>query len=405
MKLPFFRKKQKSQIVAQKFNNQNDNSEVALLTFEGNIRDQIIEKLNGNLFTKGSYIENGGKISSKNILSMIGIGAGSLGASTVASTQLFMATANPATLMTIGNGVGSAVMEAGRIVAQAPFIAATGAVIPVIAPLIAFQAISTIAIMSEFATINKKLDDIKAVIDRSIQRNEATEIGTIISAFNRLKDIEDQFSNSNQFTNEMLIRLYLLENSINPIFERYKYLYSSQKINETTTSDDLKFKKMDAYFAIMSSMLDMRIDLLRLKVTIQEDPSYMSESAIRFSEKIAFYNKLWGEIKDNSEEIKDISTKMSDTINQMSWWQKNFSILGRREEREDLEKKSAEFGRESENFKTMLNDDIKKAQELSDDMKKNLKSSKMNLIYWKDENGEHSYYTDDLLIGQETKLE
>ena len=38
-----------------------------------------------------------------------------------------MATANPATLVTLGSGVGSAVMGAGTIVAHLPFIAVANA--------------------------------------------------------------------------------------------------------------------------------------------------------------------------------------------------------------------------------------------------------------------------------------
>jgi hypothetical protein len=394
--LPFH----KNRIIIKKFNNIPKDSEVALLAFEGKIRNQIIEQFNNNFIAQGNHIENGGKSSTKNILTLIGSSAGSLGLAGATSGQLFMATANPATLMTLGNGVGSAVMGAGGIVAQAPFIPVAGALMPVVAPLIAFQAISTITIMNEFKIVNKKLDDIKNLIDRNIQRDEATNIGIIISAFGRLEDIENQFSISNQFTNDMLIRLALLEDSVNPLFERYNYLFASQAINKNSTKDDFRFKKMDAYLSIMTSILDMRIGLLRLKVNIQEDTGYMYDAAIRFREKISFYDQLWTKIQSNSSEIQSISVEMDETIEAMNWWQKNMPswLFGKRKERIKLETKSFEFSQESKNYKKLLDEKIVQAKELGGVVKNSFTKNSMNLIYWKDEMGEHSYYTNDLLI-------
>ena len=52
------------------------------------------------------------------------LGAGSTAASSLLAGNVFLATVNPQTLMTIGTGVGSAVMGSTGVVAQAPFVAA-----------------------------------------------------------------------------------------------------------------------------------------------------------------------------------------------------------------------------------------------------------------------------------------
>ena len=69
------------------------------------------------------------------------------GSGTVATSLLagnvFVATANPATLMTIGSGVGSAVMGPAGIVAHAPFVAASTALMPIVAPMMAFLTLSS----------------------------------------------------------------------------------------------------------------------------------------------------------------------------------------------------------------------------------------------------------------------
>ena len=133
---------QKNKIVVKNFNNrETGKTEMALLAFDGKMRDKIIAKFNEQFLIEGDHIKNGGVSSPKTMLSLIGGGAGSVGLAGVTSGQLFMATANPATLMQIGNGVGSAVMGSSGIVAQAPFLPVAGALMPVVAPLIAFQAL------------------------------------------------------------------------------------------------------------------------------------------------------------------------------------------------------------------------------------------------------------------------
>ena len=62
--------------------------------------------------------QSGGAIDSSWLLPMLG--AGSTAASSLMAGSVFLATANPATLMTIGTGVGTAVMGPTGIVAQAP---------------------------------------------------------------------------------------------------------------------------------------------------------------------------------------------------------------------------------------------------------------------------------------------
>lgn len=106
----------------KEFNNpQTNKAEMALLAFDGKMRDKIIENFNQHFLIEGDHIKNGGISSPKTMLSLLGGSASSLGLAGITSGQLFMATANPATLMSIGNGVGSAVMGTSGIVTQAPF--------------------------------------------------------------------------------------------------------------------------------------------------------------------------------------------------------------------------------------------------------------------------------------------
>ena len=377
------------------------NSEIAVLAFEGNIKNEIIAKFNNNYLIEGDHIKNGGKASKVPLLSLLGAG-GALGVSTASSGTLFMATANPTTLMAIGDGVGSAVMGASGIVAQAPFIQVTGAIIPVVAPLIAFQVISTISIMNQFKSINERLDKIEAKINQLIKRVFANDIGIIISASHRIIDLEHQFSICNSFSNDMIIRLALIEDRINPIFEKYSYLLGSRVKDKSLSLEDVSLQQNDAIIAILGSILDLRTDLLKLRLTVQENPGYLETAAKILVAKVENYSKLWEDISSMKYELWEISSDIDETISQMNWWQKSVPswILGKREERKELENRSKKLKEMTVNISKKFDRDVIDAINFGKVIKNNLsgRNEMMDLIYWEDEKGVHSYYTDDLKI-------
>jgi uncharacterized protein Yka (UPF0111/DUF47 family) len=389
----------RSKIYVKKFSAEDGTPNGALLSINGKIKDSLIQRFKENYDVEGDHIKNGGTISPKSILTLIGSGAGALGMSHVASSSLFMATANPSTLMAIGNGVGSAVMGSSGIIAQAPFIPIAGALMPVLAPIIAFQAISTIMIMNQFKGIHEKLDHIEKSINRLIQRSEAIFIGEIFSASNRIEEIEAKFEVCNKFTSEMIIRLALVEDKVNPIFERYKFLYQAQEVNNKATLEDLKFKQNDAYFAIILSILDLRIDLLRLKVDIQENPGYMRHSVERLIEKSSYYNELWTEIGANPKLVEQVAEDLRIAVEEMNWWHRSIPawLGGKKKERTQAESKILTLEKHADVLKKEFHENLDEAHKLSENLRKDLAVLKpMNLIYWRDIFGEHSYYTDDI---------
>lgn len=84
MKHCFLNKKNK--ILVKEFNNpQTNKTEMALLAFNGKMRDKIIENFNQHFLIEGDHIKNGGISSPKTILSLLGGGVASLGFAGVAS--------------------------------------------------------------------------------------------------------------------------------------------------------------------------------------------------------------------------------------------------------------------------------------------------------------------------------
>lgn len=402
----FFHKKP-TKNYAKVYESSETGDRFALMAINGEMKEKLITKLKETYMVQGDHINNGGKAADFCIPVLLGGGAGALSITAATSGTLFMATANPATLMTLGNGVGSAVMGASGIVGQAPFIPVAGALMPVVAPLLAFQVLSTAMIIQQFKTVNEKLDNLTKTISRVIQRNEAIFIGELFSADSRLGILEHELSVTNRFTNEMMLRLSLIENSINPIFERYKYLYGAQIWSKDLRSEDLVFNQTDAFMAVILSMLDLRIDILRLRLTIQENPGYLKDLAKKVVEKIDQYQILWKDIANSPLKAEEIYKSINTAIGSMSWWQKNMPawLLGSKDTRIKLQQQSA--GLNDQNSISKINellDATRAAQESGASLSEKIESSfsdniePISLIYWEDETGKHSYYTNDIVI-------
>ncbi len=395
-----FLRKKLSKNIAKIYENPETNERYALLALNGEMKDKILANLKNNYMVQGDHISNGGEVSKSCIPGLLACGGASLGISAAASGSLFMATANSATLMAIGNGVGSAVMGAGGIVAHAPFIPVSGAIMPVASPLLAFQLLSTITMMQQFKPINERLIKIEKAINRVIQRNEAEYIGELFSAISRLDILEDELSVTNKFTQEMIIRLSLIENNINPILERYKYLYEAQAFDTGLTSDDLAYNRTDAYMSIVLSIVDLRIDMLRLRLTVQENPGYLSHLSTKIIEKVEQYKQSWNDIENSPIKVEQISNSLKETISDMNWWQRNCPswLLGKREQKNEIKQ---QMGKLSElNSYQNTNDLLSAAREAKEtgDALVAQKLEPVSLIYWEDETGKHSYYTNDIII-------
>ena len=101
---------------------------LGVIDFGPDLSRDLRRQIDKNILTRGKPFESGGMLDTA-CLPMVG--AGSAATSALLAGNVFLATANPATLMQIGTGVGSAVVGPGGIIAQAPFVAASGAILPV----------------------------------------------------------------------------------------------------------------------------------------------------------------------------------------------------------------------------------------------------------------------------------
>ena len=151
---------------------------------------------------------------------------GSIGAaaSSLLAGNVFLATANPATLMTIGAGVGSAVMGPAGIVAHAPFIAAGSALLPVVAPVMLFMTVSSMITGARLDRMQKTLGALSEVLDRVRHLMEAEAYTRFRSATKRLDEIRLQFEHSHRFTDGMKLELVQARGDLNLLHYQYEHL-------------------------------------------------------------------------------------------------------------------------------------------------------------------------------------
>ena len=168
----------------------DDQPEQGLIAITGHTRDAIIASLTNSLAATGKYTPDARAVSPQALGSTASTATAvaSTAASAAIAPTLFMATANPATLMQLGSGVGSAVMGAGGIVAQAPFIP-VAASMPVVAPLALMGVVNTAVTMREFQAVNAKLDTIANSLTNLLVRVDITQIAGLIAASKTLGDI------------------------------------------------------------------------------------------------------------------------------------------------------------------------------------------------------------------------
>lgn len=279
-------------------------------------------------------------------------------------------------------------MSGGRIVKQAGFIPIASS-LPIVAPMIAMQVMSTIAIMKQFKVVNQKLETIQKEMDQILLRQEVTSIADLLSAINVVDELYDQHSTLGHFSQDMLIRLALVERDSEKLKARYEMLDS---INADTAST---YKNSDAYFTLLSNLLLLRIKYLRLCVDTQENPEYVKYSMDNFQNTLEHTLFIYGNFRKRSQMIAqkikelEVSSNKKDPLSQIKNIKSDNKLSIIKEEyisMLEIENQiNVDFGSAVHEMKKLQKIDNKNNQEAS-------------LLYWQDNTGAHCIATDEDLL-------
>ena len=198
------------------------------------------------------------------------LGAGSTAASSLLAGNVFVATANPATLMTIGTGLGSAVMGPSGIVAQAPFVAVSSALIPVVAPVMLFMILSSVITGARLDRVQRAVGALSESLERVRHIMEAGDYARFESAAEQLDEIGSQFEHGQRFTEGMKIELVSARRDVKWLRRKFGHL----AMREIRSVQDARLAVCDTNLFVLSSLVDLSADALRLHLTLQDDPHY-----------------------------------------------------------------------------------------------------------------------------------
>ena len=370
-----------------------------LIAITGHTRDAFIASLTNSLATTGKYTPDARAVSPQIL------GSTASTATAVASTAvsaaiaptLFMATANPATLMQLGSGVGSAVMGAGGIVAQAPFIP-VAASLPIVAPLALMAVVNTAVTMREFQAVNAKLDTIANTLTELLVRADITQIAGLIAASKTLGDITEEYGELGHFTPSMTARFAVAEQALVAIARRQELLLlsaESRALNTDTPIDDVI---RDINAAGLAYITEVQVHALRVALALQECPALVTKRTQQLAECIAHTNDRWSELKDVSERVKAKITEYEEAEQKKSLLKRGAELLTP----PTLDVPAAKERREKllENEKTLIDKHGSKLEAFKD-LSRSLREqqeSRATLVYWRDGTGEHSFLTEQLSI-------
>lgn len=159
--------------------------------------------------------------------------------------SVFKATADPATLMKLKDGVGSAVMENGKIIAQAGFKEINPAeMASIIGPQVVFSVLSIVVGQHFMDEISKKLSDISEKLDKILLHFKKEHISILESSKERIQYI----SKLNYTGIEHIGSLMNIEDDLCKIYKYYKNELKNLDINNLNTDKWIyksKMKEMD----------------------------------------------------------------------------------------------------------------------------------------------------------------
>ena len=161
-------------------------------------------------------------------------------------------------------------MGSTGVVAQAPFVAASTALIPVVAPVLLFMTVSSVITGARLDRVQQALGALSKNLERVRHLMEAEDYARFESAAEQIDEIGSQFEHSQRFTDGMKSGLVLAKRDVTLLRRKFGHL----AIREIRSEHDAMVAVSDIDLFVLSSLTDLRADALRLHLTLQDDLHY-----------------------------------------------------------------------------------------------------------------------------------
>ena len=344
--------------------------------------------INKNILTDGEPFRSGGVVGTA---CLPVLGTASTAASSLLAGNVFLASANPATLMTIGGGVGSAVIGTGGLITkQAPFIAASTAILPIVAPVMFFMTVSSMVMSVRFDRLERSLDRLAKAIEELLKRDLAADFGQVLGAIERLQDISAEFNESRRFTDEMKVRLALVERDVVTIRHKYDILIR-QPLSASGAEPNLDAAAVGQHLYALSGIASLYVDRQRLRLALQDNPDDVKRSTASLTTSVQQIGRRLGDLLENSPLVV-YRAELEVSLNAMNRFSPNV-----------LKRRALESAKE--HATEMRNEEIERVRKAkktwSDAVAETDDEAPMSVIYYREDDGKgdlKAYYTGDLCL-------
>jgi hypothetical protein len=268
----------------------------------------------------------------------------------------------------------------------------------------AMQAMTTAVTLRQFQQVDQKLDVIKDKLNEAIARTEATHVGELLTASRVIDDVYQLYDQEGSFSGDMLARLALAERDVGTLAERSRFLVESHALENASRADDVQRANYDAYSAMLASFLDLKVSYLRVCVDMQEHPRSVEASVGRLRQKIENDLVFWEALLNRSDRLKDAIAAHTKELADMSTAKRLLpsAVGGAGTVEKDIKALNDAYTATIVSEKKILkgfDSLIESAERTLETLRRPLAGpSTPTLVYWRDEDGEHSFYSSELRL-------
>ena len=245
------------------------------------------------------------------------------------------------------------------------------------------------ALCARLDQLQVSLERIEGLVRQLLAQELADDSGVLVSAMERLQDISDEFDGCRCFTEEMKIRLALAERDLNVLHQKYEILSGLEVDDQTSAELGVVCTKLFA----MASIADVRVDRLRFKLALQDNPGDLKRRISLLESKIELYEESFRYLSEKHP-LQQHREALQKSVNDMGFLKKIFA-------KSKFNKTTAEI--------EAIGEKMKQIQEILsspvDPQSGRSPEQQHLLVYYREQNGKgdlKAYYTSDLkFVAQE----
>ena len=255
-----------------------------------------------------------------------------------------------------------------------------------------FMTVSSMMMSIRFDRLQSSLDRLTGIIKQVLKRDVAEDYGEVLSAIARLHDISLEFDESRRFTDEMKIRLALVERDLSAVHHKYGILVR-ESLAGNVEPTAIELAPIDQHLYALSGVASIYVDRQRLRLALQENPDDLARSVKVLNGKVRTTREGFSTLLE-SNPLVQYQNELRQVLDDMGWWERNVFERGRKKSLEKADQRTT--GIRADQLTTVL----LSLQSWSDSMRESDDQGlQQSVVYYRSDGGKgelKAYYTADV---------